>query len=86
MCETCHNALHMSKMIQIRNVPDELHRRLKIRAAERGMTLSDYLLAEVEQVADKPSLAELMERLGAEEPVVLDEPPEVAIRRLRNAG
>jgi antitoxin FitA len=74
----------MSKMIQIRNVPDELHRKLKVRAAERGMTLSDYLLTEVEQVADKPTLAELMARLGSEEPATLDEPPEVTIRRLRN--
>jgi antitoxin FitA len=76
----------MTKMIQIRNVPDDLHRKLKVRAAERGMSLSDYLLAEVEQVADKPTLAELMDRLAAEEPVVLDEPPEVTIRRLRDAG
>jgi hypothetical protein len=50
------------------------------------MTLSDYLLAEVEQVADKPTLAELMDRLAAQEPVVLDEPPEVTIRRFRDAG
>jgi plasmid stability protein len=76
----------MSKMIQIRNVPDDLHRKLKVRAAERGMTLSDYLLGEVEQVADKPTLAELMERLGAEEPVQVDEPPEATIRRIRESG
>lgn len=72
-------------MIQIRNVPDELHRKLTVRAAEPGMTLSDYLLAEVEQVADKPSLGELMDRLAGEEPAALDEPPEVTIRRLRNS-
>ncbi len=76
----------MSKMIQIRNVPDDLHRKLKLRAAERGTSLSEYLLAEVEQIADRPTLAELMERLGAEPPVELDEPPEVTIRRLREAG
>ena len=76
----------MSKMIQIRNVPDELHRKLKVRAAERGMTLSDYLLAEVEEIADRPTLSELMERLATDEPVELDEPPEVTIRRIREAG
>ena len=76
----------MSKMIQIRNVPDELHRKLKVRAAERGTTLSDYLLAEVEEIADRPTLSELMERLATDEPVVLDEPPEVTIRRIREAG
>ena len=86
MCITCDTVEHMSKMIQIRNVPDELHRKLKVRAAERGTSLSDYLLAEVEEIADRPTVAELMERLAAEEAVEVDEPPEVTIRRLREAG
>jgi hypothetical protein len=47
MRAACEHAHHMSKMIQIRNVPDALHRKLKSRAAESGQTLSDYLLAEV---------------------------------------
>ena len=72
-------------MIQIRNVPDELHRTLKVRAAQAGMTLSDYLLSEIEQIAAKPTLAEVMERLRRREPVELDEPPGVTIRRLRDA-
>ena len=75
----------MPKMIQIRNVPDELHRTLKVRAAQAGMTLSDYLLSEIQQVAEKPTLSEMMERLRSREPVELDEPPEVTIRRLRDA-
>lgn len=75
----------MTKMIQIRNVPDELHRALKVRAAKMGMTLSDYLLSEIQQVAEKPSLRELMERLEQDEPVELDEPPDVTIRRMRDA-
>ena len=53
----------MTKMIQIRNVPDELHRKLKVRAAQEGMTLSDYLLSEVEQIAEKPTLRELIEAI-----------------------
>jgi plasmid stability protein len=76
----------MSKMIQIRNVPDDLHRTLKVRAAQAGMSLSDYLLAEIEQVAEKPTLSELMERLSRLEPVEVDEPPSVTIRRHRDAG
>ncbi|CAN5615777.1 hypothetical protein BH24ACT20_BH24ACT20_10360 [soil metagenome] len=72
-------------MIQIRNVPDDLHRILKERAAKSGMTLSDYLLSEVEKVAEKPTLAEMMERLSRDEPVELDEAPEVTIRRMRDA-
>jgi antitoxin FitA len=76
----------MSKMIQIRNVPDELHHKLKARAAERGTSLSDFLLAEVSEIADRPTLAELIERLAAEDAVDIDEPPEVTIRRLRETG
>jgi plasmid stability protein len=50
-------------MIQIRNVPEALHRRLKARAALAGMSLSDYLLGEIRQVAEKPTLDELRARL-----------------------
>lgn len=75
----------MAKMIQIRNVPDDLHRKLKDRAARSGMTLSDYLLSEIEPLADKPTLSELMDRIRSREPVELDEPPSATIRRLRDA-
>lgn len=53
----------MSKMIQLRNVPDALHRSLKARAALAGMSLSDYLLAEIREIAERPTLAELRDRL-----------------------
>jgi plasmid stability protein len=53
----------MSKMIQLRNVPDALHRSLKARAALAGMSLSDYLLAEIKEIAERPTLAELRDRL-----------------------
>jgi plasmid stability protein len=53
----------MSKMIQLRNVPDALHRSLKARAAMAGRSLSDYLLAEIKEIAERPTLAELRERL-----------------------
>ena len=59
---TCVTLIYMSKMIQIRNVPDDLHRTLKVRAAKAGMTLSDYLLSEIEQVAEKPTMSEWLER------------------------
>lgn len=75
----------MTKMIQIRNVPDDLHRTLKERAAKASMTLSDYLLSEIERVAEKPTLQELMERLSHDEPVELDEPPAAIIRQMRDA-
>jgi antitoxin FitA len=75
----------MTKMIQIRNVPDELHRTLKVRAAKAGITLSDYLLSETELVAEKPTMNEWLERVRGREPVELDEPPDLTIRRIRNA-
>jgi plasmid stability protein len=53
----------MSKMIQLRNVPEALHRNLKARAAMAGRSLSDYLLAEIKEIAERPTLAELRERL-----------------------
>jgi plasmid stability protein len=59
----------MSKMIQVRNVPDALHRNLKARAAMSGMSLSDYLLAEIKEIAERPTLAELRELLHARKPV-----------------
>ena len=56
-------------MIQIRNVPEELHRTLKSRAAMSGMSLSDYLLAELRRVAARPTRAELLARLENRESV-----------------
>ena len=55
-------------LIQIRNVPEDVHRRLKARAAEDGRTLSDYLLAELELVARRPTMTQMRERLEALEP------------------
>jgi plasmid stability protein len=62
----------MSKMIQLRNVPDALHRSLKARAAMAGMSLSDYLLSEIKEIADRPTLAELRSRLRARKAVTLE--------------
>ncbi len=53
----------MSRMIQLRNVPEGLHRTLKARAALAGMSLSDYLVTEIRRVAERPTIAELRERL-----------------------
>jgi plasmid stability protein len=52
----------MSKMIQIRNVPDDIHRALVQRAEREGMSLSGFLLREVAKVAERPSLAEIIAR------------------------
>jgi plasmid stability protein len=55
----------MSKMIQLRNVPDALHRKLKSRAAEEGLSLSDFLTREARKIAERPSMAEIRARLDA---------------------
>jgi plasmid stability protein len=74
----------MSTMIQIRNVPDALHRRLKARAALHGRSLSDYLLDEIRQAAERPTLDELRARLQSRSPVVPAEPPARAVRAERD--
>jgi hypothetical protein len=58
----------MSKMIQLRHVPDALHRRLKARAALSGLPLSDFLIREVRKIAEHPSAEEMRERLRQREP------------------
>ena len=73
----------MSKMIQLRHVPDDLHRKLKARAALEGLSLSDYLLREVGRVTEYPSLAELRERLASREPFHPRVPPAKVIRAER---
>ena len=53
------------KMLQIRNVPDDLHRALKIRAAQEGVSLSDLALSSLRRTAERPSRAELLDRISA---------------------
>lgn len=55
----------MSKMIQVRNVPDALHKTLKVRAAEAGLSLSDYIKRELEESASRPSFEEVAARVRA---------------------
>ena len=74
----------MSAMIQIRNVPDALHRRLKSRAALAGMSLSDYLLAEIREVAERPTLDELRARLARRSSVKPSVAPAEAVRAERD--
>jgi plasmid stability protein len=52
-------------MVQIRNVPPELHRRLKARAAIEGLSMSDYVLREIRKALDQPTRQEVLERLRA---------------------
>jgi len=58
----------MSKMIQLRHVPDSVHRQLKARAALSGLPLSDYLIREVRKIAEQPTPEEMRERLRKRDP------------------
>ena len=84
MCSACTHAESM-KMIQIRNVPDDLHHRLKARAALAGMSLSDYLLAELRRLGARPTLQEWLDRVAQREPVELDVSSAELIRAHRDA-
>lgn len=75
----------MSKMVQIRNVPDAVHRRLKARAALEGMSLSEYLLGEVRRAAERLSPSELRQRLAQRSPVTPSVSPAQAVREEREA-
>lgn len=52
-------------MVQIRNVPTELHRRLKARAAMEGLSMSDFVMREVRKALDRPTRQEIIDRLRA---------------------
>jgi antitoxin FitA len=74
----------MSKMIQVRNVPDNLHRKLKSRAALEGLSLSDFVLREMKHVAERPSMQELAERIARRTPVQYTISPAEIIREERD--
>lgn len=76
----------MSKMVQIRNVPDALHRTLKARAAGAGQSLSDFLLTEIERIAARPTREDLLVRLHSRTRVTLTTPAAVVIREERNSA
>ena len=76
----------MSKRIQIRNVPDSLHRKLKVRAAVEGQTLSDYLLAEIARMATLPTRQEMLTRLHTRSRIKLRTPAAEIIRQERESA
>jgi antitoxin FitA len=83
MATTCDSVGNMA-MIQLRHVPEDLHRKLKVRAAEKGLTLSDYLIQMAEREASYPTIEELSERIRRRRRVKLKTPPEEIIRELRD--
>jgi hypothetical protein len=76
----------MSKMIQIRNVPDRMHRELVRRARVRGVTLTDYLQSVLERELSRPPAEEVFERIAAQAPVDVGSPVASFIRSEREAA
>ena len=70
----------MPKMIQVRNVPDAVHREAKARAARAGMSLSDYLLRELEQALSVPPVDEVLARITGRDRPAISESPAQAVR------
>ena len=75
----------MSKMIQLRHVPDSLHRQLKARAALEGLSLSDFLIREARKIADRPTATEMRARLAQRMPVTTRESAAEVVRRERDS-
>ena len=74
----------MSKMIQVRDVPDSVHRVLKARAAREGMSLSDFLKRELERVAQRPTMREWLESTSSFKPIPSKKTAAQIIRQLRD--
>lgn len=85
MFRTCNNVRSMSKMIQIRHVPDALHKKLKARAAMEGVSLSDYLLRLLRRSAAEPTRDELRTRLLRNPPLELSFSTAEAVRQERDS-
>jgi plasmid stability protein len=73
------------KSLQIRNVPDAVHRTLKVRAAQAGMSLSEYALAELRRAADRPTRDEILARIANRPTPRLRRAPATAVRAERDA-
>ena len=73
----------MPKMIQLRHVPEALHRKLKARAAKKKLSLSDYLLQEVTALAELPPLSETLAAIRRLPPVAWKEPAAKTVRKMR---
>jgi hypothetical protein len=85
MYTTCNYHKRMSKMIQLRHVPDALHRQLKARAALSGLPLSDYLIREVRKIAEQPTPDEMRERLQRRDPYRGKSAPTELVRTERDS-
>jgi antitoxin FitA len=85
MCGTSLYAEDMSKMIQVRNVPQQVHSTLKARAAREGMSLSDFIKRELERTAERPTMREWLELTQRVKPIPTKRSAAQVVRELRDA-
>ncbi len=85
MCCTCVYAVSMSKMIQVRDVPEQIHGTLKARAAQEGMSLSDYIKRELEHLAERPTMREWLELTQRAKPIPAKGSAAQIVRELRDS-
>ena len=71
-------------MIQVRDVPEEIHNTLKARAASEGMSLSDFIKKELERVAERPTMREWLDRTQRAKPILKKSSAASVIRQLRD--
>jgi plasmid stability protein len=76
----------MGVLLQIRDVPDEVHRTLKARAAASGTSLSEYVRVLLARATERPTPQELAAQIRARGTVRRKEPSEISVRRVRDAG
>lgn len=76
----------MARMIQVRNVPDRLHRELVRRARARGQTLTDYVQGVLEREVSRPPAEEVFERVAGRAPVDLGRPAAELLAEERRSG
>jgi plasmid stability protein len=76
----------MGVLVQVRDVPEDVHRTLKVRSAAAGVSLSEYLRGVLARTASRPTPDELYARIQARGSVELDEPSEAAVRAIRDRG
>jgi len=76
----------MGVLVQIRDVPEDVHAKLKARAALAGVSLSEYVRGVLARTAARPTPAELSARVNARGVPTLAEPSEITVRRLREHG
>jgi hypothetical protein len=78
--------LNMPKTIRVRGVPDQLNRKLKARSAREGMSLSSYVRRELQDITQRPTMREWLERVSKNKPTVMNKTPAQIIREMRDCG